>query len=268
MQVIPIKTRIMLPPQDDLRELLDSSLPRMKERDVIVVTSKIVSIGEGRCVPIGTLMQKKRLIEQEAEYLARFKETRRSMFSIKGHTVVGSAGIDDSNGNGYWTLWPRNPMRSAKEIWAFLRRRDGLSKLGVVITDSVSPPMRLGCIGISIGFFGLHPTERHIGKPDIFGRKFTFSRSNLVDGIAAAAVVTMGETDEQQPLAIVRDIPALHFAPYDTSRELLIRPKEDIYYPLLKPLYEQKQKCLHLSPFSKGEKERGLSVYAHRRRLA
>lgn len=269
MQITPIKTRIILPPQDNLWEVLDESLPKLRERDVVVVTSKIVSIGEGRCVPLGTRAEKKRLIEEEAEYLARFRESRRSVFSVKGHTVVGSAGIDESNADGHWILWPEDPFRSAKEMWSYLQRKHSVSRLGVIITDSTSPPMRLGCIGISIGFFGIHPLLRYIGKSDIFGRKFKFERANLVDGIAAAAVVVLGEGDEQTPIALIRDVPNLRFVSYDTSHELLIRPKEDIYYPLFKPLYEQsKKRCSHLSPFSKGEKKRGLSVYAYRRRLA
>jgi F420-0:gamma-glutamyl ligase len=244
MHVIPIKTRKLLPPKDDLYAVLDESLPRLRERDIVVVTSKVVSIGEGRCVHIGSARRKKLLIEQEADYLARFRGARRSMFSIKGHAIVGSAGVDESNANGHWILWPRDPFRSAKELWSYLREKHGIAKLGVVITDSVSPPMRLGCIGTSIAFFGFHPVERHIGKRDLFGRKFTFSRTNLVDGIAAAAVLTMGETDECTPLAIMRGVPRLRFASYDTTRELLIRPKEDIYYPLLKPIYEAKKKTL------------------------
>ena len=254
MIVIPIKTRIVLPPKDDLWAILDESLPKLRERDVVVVTSKIVSIGEGRCVPISTLEEKKRLIEKEADYLARFKESRRSMFSVKGHTVVSSAGIDESNGNGYWTLWPKDPFASAKEIWNYLREKHGLGKLGIIITDSVSPPMRLGCIGIAIGFFGLHPLLRYIGKPDLFGRRFRFERANLVDGIAAAAVVAMGEGNEQTPIAVVSGVPALRFASYDTRHELLIRPKQDIYYPILKPLYEKARKKS--------------AVYSTRRRLA
>ena len=106
MHVIPIKTRIMLPPKDDLFEVLDTSMPAIRERDVVIVTSKIVSIGEGRCVCIGTKKEKQKLIAEEAEYLARFRETKRTVFSVKGHAVVGSAGIDESNSNGYWTLWP------------------------------------------------------------------------------------------------------------------------------------------------------------------
>ena len=241
MLVIPIKTRIMMPPKDDLWEVLDAHLPKLKEQDIVVVTSKIVSIGEGRCVRAGTEKQKQELIEQEADYLALFQKEKHSMFSIKRNAVVGSAGIDDSNGNGYWILWPKDPIRSAKEIWTYLRSKKHVRELGVIITDSYCPPLRLGALGISIGFFGFHPALRHVGKPDIFGRKFKFSCSNLVDGIAAAAVMVMGETIERIPLALVRDIPRLRFVGHDTSRELLIRPTEDIYSPLFKPLYEGKK---------------------------
>jgi len=252
--VIPIKTRIVLPPKDDLWAILDESLPKLRERDVVVVTSKIVSIGEGRCVPLGTRAQKKQLIEDEAEYLARFKGSRRSFFSVKGHAVIGSAGIDESNANGHWILWPKDPFRSAQTIWSYLRKKHQVSQLGVIITDSTSPPMRLGCTGISIGFFGIHPVLRYMGKPDIFGRRFVFERANLVDGIAAAAVVAMGEGNEQTPIAVVSGVPALRFASYDTRHELLIRPKQDIYYPILKPLYEKARKKS--------------AVYSTRRRLA
>ncbi len=268
MQVLPIKTRILLPPKDNLSEVLDDSLPKLGERDVVVVTSKIVSIGEGRCVPLGTPAQKRLLIKQEADYLARFKGARRSVFSVKGHTVVGSAGIDESNANGHWILWPKDPFRSAKGLWSYLREKHQVSQLGIIITDSTSPPMRLGCTGISIGFFGIHPVLRYVGKTDIFGRTFKFERANLVDGIAAAAVVALGEGDEQMPIAVVRDIPNLRFCSYTTSHELLIRPKEDMYYPLFKPLYEQsKKKRSLLSPLSKGKKKRGLPVHAYRRRF-
>jgi len=239
--VIPIKTRIMLPPKDDLFEVLDTSMPAIRERDVVIVTSKIVSIGEGRCVCIGTKKEKQKLIAEEAEYLARFRETKRTVFSVKGHAVVGSAGIDESNSNGYWTLWPKDPFTSAKAIWTYLRRERHIAKLGVIIADSTSPPMRLGCTGISIGFFGIHPLLRYIGSKDLFGRTFKFERANLVDGVAAAAVVAIGEGNEQTPIALVRDIPSLRFCSYDTSRELLIRPKQDIYYPLFKPLYKAKK---------------------------
>jgi len=242
MEIIPIKTRIFLPPKDDIFPTLRKIGKKLREKDIVVITSKIVSIGEGNCVAAGSEKEKQKLIESEADYLARFSGGKRSMFSIKGSTVVGSAGIDDSNGNGYWILWPKDPMKSAKKFWKFLRRTYGLKQLGVVITDSYCVPMRSGAMGIAIGFHGFHPVENHIDQRDIFGRKFVFSKSNIVDGIAAAAVLVMGETDERTPLAVVRGVPHVRFTGRSTAKELLMPIKQDIYYPILKPVYEHKKK--------------------------
>ncbi|MDO8620066.1 MAG: coenzyme F420-0:L-glutamate ligase [bacterium] len=241
MLVIPIKTRTFLPPQDDIFPTLEKIGARLREGDVLVVTSKIVAIGEGRCVRATTTEAKRKLIERESDFRS-FNQIKDSMFSIKGNTIIASAGIDDSNGNGYSILWPRNPMWSAKKIWDFLRKEKGLKNLGVIISDSYCTPLRAGVTGISIGFYGFHPVANHIGEKDIFGRKFTFSKSNVADGITASAVTVMGETNEQIPIAIVRGIPNLVFTTRDTRKELLIDPKKDIYYPMLKPFYAEKRR--------------------------
>ena len=241
MLVIPFKTQVFTPPQEDIFPTLAKIAKKLKEKDILIVTSKVVAIGEGRCVPATTAEAKRKLAEKESESRIAFGGVKGVTFSIKGHTVIASAGIDDSNGNGYWVLWPKDPMKSAKEIWKFVRNETGLKELGVIITDSYCTPLRSGTIGISIGFFGFHPVANHIGKKDIFGRKFKFSKSNIADGIAASAIVVMGETDEQVPIAIVRDVPHPIFSNKNTAKELFIDPKKDIYYPLLKPFYGKKK---------------------------
>ena len=240
MRIISIRTKIFFPPKDDIFPTIEKVGKKLREKDILVITSKIVAIGEGRCVRVTTKAAKRKLIEQEGFY-TRFNSIKNTEFSIKGNTVIASAGIDDSNGNGYWILWPENPMESAKKIWRFIREENKLKELGVIITDSYCTPIRSGVIGISIGFYGFHPIASHIGKEDIFGRMFKFSKSNIVDGVAAAAVVVMGETSEQIPLAIVREVPQVRFTSSDTKRELYIHPKKDIYYPLLKPLYDKRR---------------------------
>lgn len=239
MHIIPIKTRVFFPPKDDILSVLEKIGKRLKERDIFVITSKLVAIGEGRCVRATTKHAKQALIADEADS-ATFNQLKDSMFSIKGNTIIASAGIDDSNGNGYLILWPKDPTKSAKDIWKFLRKRSGLRELGVMVTDSYCTPMRSGVIGISIGFYGFHPVANHIGRKDIFGRKFKFSKSNIADSVAAATVAVMGETSEQIPIAIARGVPQLRFAGHDTQKELFIARKKDIYYPLLRPLYDRK----------------------------
>ena len=158
--------------------------------------------------------------------------------TINEHTLIGSAGIDEGNANGHYILWPKNPYDTAHELWRYFRARFKINSLGVVVVDSHCVPLRWGRVGISIGFFGIEPVDDHSGKPDIFSRPFKYARSNMIEGIAAAAVLAIGETNEQTPVCIVRDVPNLLFSDQDRRDELIITPEEDMYYPLPKPLLD------------------------------
>ena len=239
MQYIPIKTRIMKPPQDDLFSLLDESITELKEGDVILVTSKIVAIHQGRCVPDDSI-DKRVLVEQEADYLIEgYEKYSMSPLAIKHHALFYGAGIDASNADGHFILLPNKPFDIAEDIWKHLSEKFSIKKFGVILTDSHSQPMRVGAIGVSLSWWGFHPTESHKGKKDLFDRPLQFSATNIVDCIAAGSGAVSGETNESTPLIIVRDVPNLVFTQLDTRHEVFKAPKEDIYYPLLKPFYEK-----------------------------
>ena len=68
MEIIPIKTRILQPPNDNLMTALIDALPELKEGDIIVVSSKVVAIDEGRTVPVEG-SDKQALARQEADYV-------------------------------------------------------------------------------------------------------------------------------------------------------------------------------------------------------
>ena len=53
MKIFTIKTHKIRPYQENLLEILDKYLKRLKERSVLVITSKIAAICEGRVVEIG-----------------------------------------------------------------------------------------------------------------------------------------------------------------------------------------------------------------------
>jgi F420-0:gamma-glutamyl ligase len=65
--LIPVKTRPLVPPRDNLWDALDPALPPLKEGDVIAITPKIAAIHQGRCVPVGSVRDKEQLVEAEAE---------------------------------------------------------------------------------------------------------------------------------------------------------------------------------------------------------
>lgn len=239
MQIIPIKTRIIKPPKDNIYDIIDKILPLLKEDDIFIITSKIISIYQGRCLPIkqiSTKAKKNKLIKSEADlYIAKKKYPgKKKILSIINNMIISSAGIDKSNGNGYCVLQPKNPTLEAKKICQYIKKKTSIKKIAVIITDSHSTPLRYGAIGISIGFYGLNPLRRYKGTKDIFNRKMKIERTNIVDSLAAAAVFSMGEGKEKRPIAIIRGA-KIKFIPKNLSRNLYINDiKKDIFYPLLK----------------------------------
>lgn len=236
MDFIPVKTRKLLPPKDDLFSVLDTYLPPLKEGDVLLVTSKVLGIHQGRCVSIKDVPDKYALMRQEAEKYVDPEPSAKYpiMLTIKHHTLIASAGIDESNANGYYVLWPENIQQTAKEIWEHIRKIRGIEKLGIIITDSHSLPLRWGVLGVAIGFWGFEPMIDLRGREDIFGRKLAMTQQNVPDAIAALGVLLMGESNESTPLLLVRDFPLITFTDKDVSEQFWVEPKDDMYQEMLK----------------------------------
>jgi len=236
MKTIPIRTRVMLPPQDNIYSVIDKYCPKLKERDVFAITSKILAIHQGRCLPINKVKDKDSLIEKEADMFIPRRECPGgyAVLTIKKHTLAVSAGIDESNANGYYILWPKAPEKEAKRICQYLKNKFSLKKLAVVITDSHSMPLRYGTMGVSIGFYGFKPLKDYRGKKDIFNRVLKIKQTNVADTLAVIGVSAMGESSEITPMAIVRGAEFVDFTNKETYRDLFVPLKKDVYYPLLK----------------------------------
>lgn len=238
MIVKGIKTRKFLPPKDNLWDLL-SEIKTLKENSVVAITSKIISIGEGRCVPMGKISKDELAISEADKYIGREDSPGGwILHTIKNNMLIASSGVDESNGADYYILWPKNPQLSAKKIWLFLRRKFELKNLGVIITDSRLVPLRRGVVGIAISYFGFKPLKDYRGKKDLFGREFKMETSNLPDSLATAAVLVMGEGAETQPIAIIENISEIEFIqkeyqPKSPDDAFEIAEKEDMFYPFL-----------------------------------
>lgn len=239
MKVTGIKTPKVLPTDRDLLKFLDKNIPRLKERSIVAITSKVAAILEGAVVPIeGT--DKKKLIAREAD---RWLPPRpRSKFNItltiKNGILAATAGIDESNGDGWYILWPKDPQRTANVARRYLMKKFRLKELGVILTDSASRSLRRGTFGIAISHSGFLALKDYIGKKDLFGRKLKMTKSNHMEALATAAVLLMGEGAEQMPLAVIEDAPFIQFRKSDPSRaelaDLRIGMSEDLYAPILK----------------------------------
>lgn len=237
MIIRTIKTNPVTPSTNDITALLGEHITGLKEGSVVVVSSKVAAICEARVVPIGEV-NKDELIRQESQYfLPRTLSQYNVSFTITDNRLAAGAGIDESNGNGYYILLPANPQATVNRIREFLATRYKVQHVGVILTDSVSRPMELGVSGVSIAHSGFAAIKRYVGQADIFGRPFKYSVMNVASGLAAAATVTMGEGAELTPLAIIEDVPFVDFQPRDPSpdelAELRYGMSDDLFAPFL-----------------------------------
>jgi putative folate metabolism gamma-glutamate ligase len=237
MKVTTVKTRIVEVKSCDIQELLSESLSSIPENSVLAVTSKVVALCEGNAVR-KTEVEKDDLIEGESEFFLPRNKSKYSVYlTIKNNMLVPSAGIDESNANEYYVKWPEDPQRSAEVIWEYIRNKYGLKNVGVILTDSISSPLRWGVTGKCIAYCGFSGLSSRIGKPDLFGRKLKMTRVNIADAMAASAVLGMGEANEQTPLAIIEEIPFIEFKQEPPTVEEInnihIDIRDDLYSRLL-----------------------------------
>ncbi|MBI5023237.1 MAG: coenzyme F420-0:L-glutamate ligase [Candidatus Magasanikbacteria bacterium] len=226
MKITTVKTSLFKENQD-LFGFITTHLPRLAEKSILVITSKIVALFQGRTVDPRDISWDE-LIKQESQWAVL---TKYCYLTLKEGMIAPNAGIDKSNADGKWILWPRDSYGEAKDLRQRLRRHYKIKKLGVLITDSRVLPLRKGITGVALGYAGFKGLRNYIGKGDIFGRKLKMSRTNVADSLAAAAVLLMGEADEQTPLAVIEDAP-VEFVSKQNKRELRINPAADLYRPL------------------------------------
>ncbi len=235
MKVIPVKTRIFKE-GESLVDFVLGYVPRLKEGSVLVVTSKIVALAEKRTVEIKSARAKDDIIRAESEFAIK---TKYCWLTIKDGMVLPSAGVDESNANGKLILLPRDSFKTALLLRRKLQREYGVKKLGIIITDSRTIPLRAGITGVALGYAGFRGVKDYRGTPDIFGRKFKFSRTDMADSLASAAVLVMGEGNERKPLAIIEDAP-IEFRDKINREELHIDIEDDMYRPLFSRLPKSK----------------------------
>lgn len=217
--------------------LLDDALTELPERSVLVVTSKIIALCEGRTVPVhGTDLPA--LVRQEAEwYMPEAKAQHGYTFTLAHNMLTPNSGIDESNANGMYVRWPADPQASANDIRRYAVARFQLHEVGVIISDSNFLPLRWGAIGLALAYSGIEPVRSYADKTDLFGRSLKLTRTNVVDSLATTATFLMGEGAEQTPLAVLEDLPNVEFVRRDpTTKEITARhtpPSEDSFGPLL-----------------------------------
>jgi coenzyme F420-0:L-glutamate ligase len=224
------KTTRIFQEGENLFNFICEHIPRLPERSIVVVTSKIVALSERRTAAGTRPME--RLIRKESTFAMR---TEFTWLTIKDGNVMANAGIDASNARGKLILLPRDSFKTASRLRRRLKKAYRRTRLGVIITDSRILPLRAGTTGVALGYAGFSGIRNYRGTPDLFGRPLRLSRTDVADSLAAAAVLLMGEGRERHPLAVITDAPVA-WRDRICRGELRIDPRHDLYGPLFKRL--------------------------------
>lgn len=232
MLIYPIKTDKITHNSITLEDLIDKYVKELKNNSILIISSKIISIVKGNLVSGSSNIND--LIKSEADYIWTKPNQYGKFVTAKFNAFISAAGIDQSNGNGDFILLPKNPQQIAENIYKYLTQKNPNINFGVIICDSRSMPLRVGATGVAIGFYGFSPLKNYVGTDDIFGRAFQFEHANLVDGLATAGVLVMGEGDEQTPLAIAEDLNNFNFSPNSPTKkeleEFYVSPEKDFFH--------------------------------------
>lgn len=238
MKVTAYKTPIVRA-NDDLKEIIKGSIKSLPERSILVIASKIFSTCENRFVEkTDDPNQKHDLIKSEAvAYTDPHSSKYGLMMTIKRNILFVNAGIDESNAEGKYILWPENPQKSVDDIWNFLKEEYDLKEVGVTMSDSASQMLNWGVVGRAIAYCGFNPLRSYIGTKDLFGKEMKMEKTNVMQSLTDAAVLEMGEGAEQTPLAIVEDITNIEFQDHVPTQaeldSLKIDIEDDAFAPIL-----------------------------------
>jgi len=213
--------------RDDLAGLIGDAVERtagalpLDDRDVLVVTQKVVSKAEGAIVDLTGIVpgsdalefaerfdrdaRQVQVVLDEARRIVRMEEGVLITETPHGF-VCANGGVDASNvgpdSGSLVTLLPRDPDASAAGIRAALRDRFGVD-VPVIVSDSFGRPWRWGIVDVAIGVSGLLPLDDLRGVPDADGRVMRSTVRAVADELASAAELALGKTTGR-PAALVR----------------------------------------------------------------
>lgn len=231
VEILPVPGLPEFRPGDDLAAAIAGAAPWLRDGDVLVVTSKVVSKCEGRIVPAPADPEerdalRRRLIDDEAvRVLAR--KGRTLITENRLGLVQAAAGVDGSNvGSAELALLPVDPDGSAAALRNSLRADPGV-EVAVVITDTMGRAWRNGQTDAAIGSAGLPVLYGYAGAVDGHGNELVVTEVAVADEIAAAADLVKGKLTAV-PVAVVRGL-AL---PDDgsTAARLLRGGEDDLFW--------------------------------------
>jgi coenzyme F420-0:L-glutamate ligase/coenzyme F420-1:gamma-L-glutamate ligase len=231
IEILPVAGLPEFRPGDDLGAALAGAAPWLRDGDVVVVTSKVVSKCEGLLVaapedPEERDELRRKLVDDEAvRVLAR--KGRTLITENRIGLVQAAAGVDGSNvGRAELALLPVDPDGSAAALRAALRERLGV-EVAVVVTDTMGRAWRNGQIDAAVGAAGLAVLHGYSGAVDDHGNELVVTEIAVADEVAAAADLVKGKLTAM-PVAVVRGLSVADDG--TTARQLLRSGEDDLFW--------------------------------------
>ncbi len=219
VEAFPVRGLPLIKEGDDIAELIADRV-ELRDGDVVVICSTIVSKAEGRVKRLEEFRPSKKAVEiaekigKQPEFVqAVLDESEEILLDFpfllvkaKFGNVCVNAGIDASNvEEGKIILPPVNPDDSARRLKERLKELTG-KNVGVIITDTNGRCFRKGVVGFAIGIAGVMAMKDWIGQKDLYGRELEVTVECVADEIAAFANLLMGEGGDGIPAVVVRGL--------------------------------------------------------------
>ncbi|QQR83399.1 coenzyme F420-0:L-glutamate ligase [Candidatus Peregrinibacteria bacterium] len=233
MKLVPLKSPL-IQPGDDLVPILLESLAnaklRLNDGDVVVIAGKVIAYSQNRLRTVSTPGEFRAVVDEEADQVVGKGAMR---LTIKNSILIPNAGVDHSNApKAQVVLWPQDPFGAARTLRAQLMTHFGLAELGVLVIDSHCVPLRMGTVGIALGFAGFRGVSDQRTKKDLYGKPMKYTQIAVADNLACAANVLMGETNESTPFVVIQNAPVQMTDQVFTQADYAIEPKDCIFSEL------------------------------------
>ena len=249
INIVGLERFPMVKKGDNLAELIVSAARNnnvaLDDGDIIVVAHKIVSKTEGRTVKLSDMKPspKAQILGKATKRDPRLvelvlRETKRVVKATPEILIVENAlgfvcinaGVDKSNVQGEETfaLLPVDPDKSAQQIRSQIRRLIG-KEVAVIVCDTYSRPFRGGQVELAIGLAGVNPFRDYRGQKDLFGYILKVKNSAIVDEIASAAELLIGQGNEAIPVVVVKGFGGVAITEDASAGDLYISEKEDLF---------------------------------------
>ncbi len=210
VEILPIGGLPEIRPGDDLGALLCEAAPWLRDHDILVVTSKIVSKAEGRLVGVDSddpevrEAVRQHAIDAETVRVVARRGPLRIVANRQG-VVLAGAGVDASNVSlEEIALLPLDPDLSAQHLRDAVQDRLGVT-VGVVVSDSLGRAWRAGITDHALGVAGLAAIRDLRGLRDQHGNELQATEVAVADEIAAAGDLVKGKLSNT-PVAVVRGL--------------------------------------------------------------